>query len=578
MQEHEPRSVTPEQRVRLLAATDVLHQEMQGSHLSQETFAANLAHAEALAEFLGCTPWQAMLFAVLTGLSLQDETADWSHLATYFDCTPIQALALRQDLEAMVAQEILVTNKPSNRIQGVDVYESQTYSIRRSWYDILTGVEPAALQPSLTESGPRLLHLLDILAGILHERFYEELPIRHLWQLLKPHLDQFGPELLPALKAEPVLDEVETVVLLLLAYRLSNSEDMIDLNELCNLLYPDMIDRSALRLRFMREQSALQAHKWILLRPNSQDSGFHIRLTEKGLREAFDPQGSADLSAMQRELPLIEPSKIKTRDLLYNKREAADIETLDRLLAPTEHQRLMKQFAELGLGSGLTVLLHGRPGTGKTETVYQLCRRHGRRLQRVDISAVRSMWYGESEKNLRMVFDQYRRWLDEFEETPVMMFNEADALFGQRLQTQSSADQTHNTLQNILLDEMERFEGILFVTTNLVRQIDLAFDRRFLFKIRLDPPEEDIRNSIWHQRLTQLSEAQAAELARRFTLSGGQIDNIVRRYRLLATLRDKPVRFEELLSLCRNEGLSPQAGSLGFQPEPPIDLLQTEVS
>ena len=99
--------------------------------MSQDTFKNNITHAEMLAEFLGCSPWQAMLFAVLTGLALQDSAADWSHLAAYFDCTPIQALALRQDLESLVEQEILVSNKPTQRVQCIDVYETQTYSIRR---------------------------------------------------------------------------------------------------------------------------------------------------------------------------------------------------------------------------------------------------------------------------------------------------------------------------------------------------------------------------------------------------------------------------------------------------------------
>jgi hypothetical protein len=572
MTERFPQPVNADEQQRLLTAVDTLFQELQGSRLNADTLAANQASANVLAQFLGTTPRQAALFAVLTGLALQDTPADWSHLATYFDCTPIQVLALRADLETLIQLGIVVaSHQPMVRVQGVEVYESQTFVLRRSWYDALTGVQPSGRSmPGVVGNPSRLLQLLDALAGILNDYAYEELPMQRLWGMLQPHFERLGPDVLPALQADPSPDPTDVLVLLLLAYKHSQFEDGADLGEIGALMFHTVSERTALRLRFVRGESVLQRHGWVVMRPSEQTQ--QLRLTERGLREAFEPSAAAELSALRREPALLDPKGISCRDLLYNPRELADIETLDRLLAPATHRQLMQRFAALELGRGLTVLLHGRPGTGKTETVYQLCRKHGRHLHRVDISGVRSMWYGESEKNLRRIFEQYRRWFEELDVAPVLMFNEADALFGQRLLTHSSADQTHNSLQSILLDEMERFEGILFITTNLVRQIDLAFDRRFLFKIRLDPPVESIRERIWVQRLPQLTASQSAELARRFALSGGQIDNVVRRYRLLATLREEPVRFEELLALCRSEGIAPQSSGLGFQSEVGAEL------
>jgi SpoVK/Ycf46/Vps4 family AAA+-type ATPase len=90
--------------------------------------------------------------------------------------------------------------------------------------------------------------------------------------------------------------------------------------------------------------------------------------------------------------------------------------------------------------------------------------------------------------------------------------------------------QTENAIQNIILEELERFEGIFFATTNLVINLDKAFERRFLFKIQYSLPDENVKTKIWKDKMPQLSVNDCSNLAELFSFSGGQIENIVRKY------------------------------------------------
>ena len=135
---------------------------------------------------------------------------------------------------------------------------------------------------------------------------------------------------------------------------------------------------------------------------------------------------------------------------------------------------------------GFCCIFYGAPGTGKTETVYKLARQTGRDIMRVDVNKIKSCWVGESEKNIKAAFDRYRNICKNSPLAPILLFNEADAILGIRMEGASNAvDKMENSIQNIILQEMESIEGIMIATTNLTTNLDKAFERRFLYKIRL---------------------------------------------------------------------------------------------
>ena len=113
---------------------------------------------------------------------------------------------------------------------------------------------------------------------------------------------------------------------------------------------------------------------------------------------------------------------------------------------------------------------------------------------------------------------------------PILLFNECDAFFSKRKDVNSSnTAQVENSIQNIILEEMENLNGILIATTNLVDNLDPAFERRFLFKIHFENPSVEAKKAIWRYKLPWLTPDKASQLAESYNLSGGEIDNIVRK-------------------------------------------------
>jgi SpoVK/Ycf46/Vps4 family AAA+-type ATPase len=234
---------------------------------------------------------------------------------------------------------------------------------------------------------------------------------------------------------------------------------------------------------------------------------------------------------------------------------------LSESLVQKNLEAMQSRLEEKGLPKGIAVILYGAPGTGKTETAYQLARQTKRKILHVDIAESKSMWFGESEKKIKKIFTDYRMLCKSCrrhrENTPILLFNEADSIFGKRLtQVQHSVDQMLNTMQNIILQEMESLDGILIATTNLTENLDDAFDRRFLYKIKFDKPTEEARASIWRSMIPDLSELDVHTLASKYDFSGGQIENIARHYAIDNILHD---RGEDVLSMlirhCDNERL-----------------------
>lgn len=169
------------------------------------------------------------------------------------------------------------------------------------------------------------------------------------------------------------------------------------------------------------------------------------------------------------------------------------------------------------------------------------------------------MWVGESEKNIKEVFDRYRQCVAAGGMIPILLFNEADAIFGIRKEGADwSVDKMENSIQNIILQEMEDLDGILIATTNLTCNLDKAFERRFLYKVRFDKPSVEARGKIWQAMMPELSNSEALSLAEGYDFSGGQIENIVRKKTVQALISGTEPSFEDILGFCREEGIGDQ--------------------
>jgi SpoVK/Ycf46/Vps4 family AAA+-type ATPase len=242
--------------------------------------------------------------------------------------------------------------------------------------------------------------------------------------------------------------------------------------------------------------------------------------------------------------------------MFYNSREANELQTLMSLLTEDNYSRILNRLDGKGMRKGFTCLFSGPPGTGKTETVYQIARETKRHVMVVDISQIKSCLYGESEKKIKGIFDNYRNAVDNSSIAPILLFNEADGIIGKRKEFNEASravDQAENTIQNIILEEMETLCGIMIATTNLIRNMDSAFERRFLYKVTFDRPGIESRKGIWNVMLPELPDDKAQEIAGKYDLSGGQIENIVRKTEVDAIIHGEGLAMDTLMQYCKDE-------------------------
>ena len=255
---------------------------------------------------------------------------------------------------------------------------------------------------------------------------------------------------------------------------------------------------------------------------------------------------------------LIKHEEIKAKEMFYNPGDGEQIEKLGSLLVDDKFKGVQKRLEEEGMRKGFACIFYGSPGTGKTETVLQLAKQTGRDIMQIEIAGIKDMFVGESEKNMKAGFERYRKVCESSKVAPILFFNEADAIFGERMEkTPRAVDKMENAIQNIILQEMENLDGILIATTNLTGGLDKAFERRFLFKVEFNKPSVEIKEKLCMSMFKgKLTETQARKLAKEYNFAGGEIENISRKHTIDYILEGKELDFDALCRYCDQESLN----------------------
>ena len=225
----------------------------------------------------------------------------------------------------------------------------------------------------------------------------------------------------------------------------------------------------------------------------------------------------------------------KTRETLDNVVKQVDKEVYKKLKAWGIKERRKVIDAR--------IIFYGAAGTGKTMTAMSLARTLEKPILSFDCSKILSMYVGESEKNVRKIFDDFKLLSQKAKVEPILLLNEADQFLSSRSEgTGSSADKMHNQMQNIFLEQIERFEGILIATTNLLGNIDKAFSRRFNYKIEFKKPSRKQRLRLWQFMLPEKADYEEAfdiKALARYELTGGQINLIVKNTAYKVAVREE---------------------------------------
>ncbi len=242
---------------------------------------------------------------------------------------------------------------------------------------------------------------------------------------------------------------------------------------------------------------------------------------------------------------LVDPKTTLTDVVLHPKTQ----KTLENILQQLD-KSVIANLVEWGIkekkkGMDARMIFYGPPGTGKTLTAYSLAKSLKKQVLSFDCSKILSMYVGESEKNVRKIFDTYKDLAIKTKSQPVLLLNEADQFLSSRTQgSGSSAEQMHNQMQNIFLEQIEKFEGVLVATTNLLENIDPAFSRRFNYKLEFAKPNIAQRKELWKLLLPKNAPFEDnfdLDLLAGYALTGGQINLIIKNTAYIVAGQKKPL-------------------------------------
>lgn len=532
-------------RLNLLTAIEQIVELSEGSNLSEEFYVKARRYVRYVAKKLSLTPVQAVLFSLFVDKS-DDSSIRISDFATHLRCRTVRIIRYMSDIDVLEKRKLVICCRQRRE---------KTYRISMPVIEALK--ENRCYEPQL-RGGLTCEELFDELDDLFEQRDDSELTYDALVGEINTLFDNNDSlEFVRRVRSYD-LAEWDWVLLVYFCHLfVSNDDDNIGPHDFDDLYESKSIFR-------LQERELVQGHSDLMRRKLVEyvnSDGYADRnafkLTDQAKEELL---GELNIGKQQvnPDKDLLKHVTLPAKQLFYNEREARQIDQLAALLSPDRFDDIRSRLAASGMRNGFACLFYGAPGTGKTETVYQLAKRTGRDIMQVNFAALKSCWVGESEKNVKALFDRYRTLVTKCDTVPILLFNEADAIIGKRQEgAERAVDKMENSIQNIILQEMESLDGILIATTNLTQNMDKAFERRFLYKIEFERPSLEAKQAIWQSMLPDLTAEEATELASAYDFTGGQIENIARKQAVDKILRGvERVDIETLRQYCDSERIA----------------------
>lgn len=496
-----------------------------------------------LGERLALTPMQTLLLSAF--INYGDESyVEIRELASLFNCPRIRVISYQSDIDELCRRKLIRYRESDN-----------DYVIPRAVIRAFSNDEPYNAQINRCENEDALF---DQIATLCEERRNSHISYSDYCEEMEMILTTNNHLEFVKLLNKEELDPLDKLFFVWCCNMLINEDD----TDICEIDMRRMIGNKRGLIRRLRESLMTGANA--LIENNLLSYSFNDGLSSRESFVISDKSKKTLLKSLivasstaPRCKDLLPYTKITAKELFYNASERQAIDRLESLLRPENFKLVCERLSNQGMRRGFACLFYGAPGTGKTETVLQLARRCGRDIMQVNISTIKSKWVGESEKNIKEIFDRYRTAVEHSEVAPILLFNEADAIINQRMNNaQRSVDKMDNAIQNIILEEIEKLDGILIATTNLAGNMDSAFERRFIYKIEFKKPTVEAKCSIWKSMIPSLDESVVNMVAQKYDFSGGEIENIARKYSVEYVLTGKHADIETLTEICDNEQLN----------------------
>lgn len=506
-------------------------------------------NVEYLAKRMHLTPLQAIVFCIC--VEVGPCNIDYKNFSRALQVSNAQALTLVETLNELVRCRLLgLTNSFGNKTPSYNISA-------RALKALVSNEDYEAPQRTFKDTEGLLSYYHEFLNELEDEGVKQGLLVEEVEEIFRENTDL---DFVKKVNQYP-LDSKDQLLLVEFCDKLVNEEENVLSFYQLDDVFPNKSDFARIKSELRSGQHLLMLCDLVEFACNNgvaDTNGF--TLTEKARTELL---ASINLHAKEEKLSgVIQAKSIAAKELYYTDNVSKQVNKLHGFLDDKKYKVLVERMKERFNRCGLTCLMYGGPGTGKTETVYQLARQTGRDIMAIEVPQIKSKWVGDSEKNIKAVFDKYRAMVAKSKIAPILLFNEADAIIGVRKTgAENAVDKMENSIQNIILQEMETLNGIMIATTNLTENLDAAFERRFLYKIEFERPDVGVRENIWHTLLPELDDNECKVLAEGFDFSGGQIENVARKYSIDGILDDleQNDRLTELTTLCSEERINDSA-------------------
>lgn len=537
----------------LLTRMECISTAAAGCDLNFQNIGSARNDIEAVSGFLGISLVQSVFLSCITELSFH-KTVTLESLSKHLKCSVLKLITFMGELESLERKgHIQKYIKRKGRKHG---YDDFGFSVPHYVIEALRQADPSMLVSSTKFDLPGFLkQVSDIVDERQESLLTTDQLIAEIELLISNNLD------LPyvAFVDRSLSLTISKCTVFAFSYIRLKGQYNLDIEGFAGAVFDDLGQQLDFAQMVTSGHHELTKNNVLKLVTSEFDGNKLAVLTQNTARVLYRDYPALLVSANE-DTGMISSKSVTPKKLYFNERTTDRLRLLEEVLYPRQFTAYRKELKKNRLSGGITAIFFGPSGTGKTEAVFQIARKTHRDIMMVDLSQTKSKWFGESEKIVKKIFDDYSALLGSNESEPVLFINEADGLLTGRAvlnNDHSAADHSINTIQNILLQSLENFKGILIATTNLTCNLDSAFERRFTFRIEFARPDAVVRQSIWKSKLPELTEEEAEALGIKFEITGGEIDNQIRQIILRKVLNKKTRLYDMLVDNCtRDHGLS----------------------
>ncbi|MDD4990977.1 MAG: ATP-binding protein [Paludibacter sp.] len=494
---------------------------------------------------------QSILLAVIFMFTMDDVDICTERIISFFGLKLPDFFTIKSDIEELI-QIGLIKYKRENHSKNT--YNS-TFTINQKVLDAIFNnkdINSALIEPDMS-----FVQFCGWIKRVIRNRSVSDFSMFELSEKVND-IERRNPNILQIQQLKELkVNEEERMILYYLIESVTDNEPTVNLRLIIIELF-GIDNYISISSQFMQNEQDLQLKGLVKVNANGYVNGYFddatIGLTEK----AYDLL-LADSKVLYKNSPktdhtIIRHESIIEKELFFNEKQGKEIDFFKESIKEENLDKLKSKLKQAGIQKSMIAIFEGVPGSGKTEVARQIAKSLQYDLFILDFTKMKSEYYSQSQKLVKEAFEEFRRVADANQNRMILLLNEADGLLHHRTnsETNHSTDETENQIQNILLEEFEKGDYLIILTTNLLNNIDKAFLRRFLFKISFDYPDKSTMKKIYRSKLGWLSDKQLDELSH-IQLSGGEIDNVTVKVLMHEVFHNEKPSTYQLIDFCLQE-------------------------